>query len=166
MFLLTRRTQFWQLRQKIFDKNPRIFRSTSKNDNKNSFQGKNTSQNIHMDTRKQCWEPSRGIFTWSRKSLPSMSDCYEKTFYSDTNFPPKIILWKRRLPYWQPCGASSKKKTKTFRGLTRNENKILLYSQIIFQPKTFYWHLVRSVNNPARERCKKAEKNRLDSEND
>ena len=79
-----------------------------------NFQLKNISQSIHMDTRKQCWELSRGIFAWSRKSLPPMSERFEKTLLSESNIPPKMFLRLRRLPYWQARGGFKIKKLKSF----------------------------------------------------
>ena len=164
MFLWTRRTQIWQPCQKTFDRNARIFRPTSKKDNKNIFQKKNTSQKLPMDTRKQCWQPSRGTFDWSLKFSPSMFECYEKTICSDTNVPPKMFLWKRRLPYWQPRGASLKKKPKSFRWMTRSDKKMLFFFQIIFHRKNFNLQVVLNFHKPAREISGKLKKIRLGSE--
>ena len=134
MFLLTRRTQLWQLRQKIFEKKVKIFRSTSKNDIKNIFQGKITSQKILMDTRKQRWLPSRGILAWSRKILPSISERCEETTSSDTNVPPKMFLWKLRLSLWYSRGASSEENRKRFAEWPEMILKLCSISRYFFIP--------------------------------
>ena len=65
-----------------------------------------------LHTRKQCWQPSQRIFHWRLKSLPPLSESYEKTLFSETKFPPKMFLWKRILPDRKPRGASAKKTRK------------------------------------------------------
>ena len=129
MFLLTRRTQFSTKIREFFGRRPKMTPV---------FRG----QKYPLDTRKQCWEPSRGIFAWSRKSLPSMSQ--------NQIFLQKCSYVNVDCPIDNPA-EQARKKPKTFRWLTRNDNKILFYFHIFLQHKTFYWHLVRSVPNSARE---------------
>ena len=132
----------------------------SKNDIKSFFRG-NILHKIFLWTReKQCLQPSWGNFARMLDSLPSLSKIDEKSLFSETNFPPRMILWKHRDPVanWQPPGTKTEK-SRTFRSMTGNDNKIWFFFQITFHRKNFYWHVVRSVNNAAWESLPKTEKN-------
>ena len=158
LFEWRRRMQFWEPHQWTFDKKAGIFRSMSKNDIELFFRGKILHKIFLWTREKLCLQPSWGNFARMLDSLTSLSKSDEKPLLSETNFPPKMIMWKHRLANWQPPGTKTEK-SRTFRSMTGNDNKILVFFQITFHRKNFYWHVVRSVNNAAWESLPKTEKN-------
>ena len=117
---------------------------------KTVFRGK-ILHKISIWTRENSVEsPAEGFLPEVGKVYPQCPKGLKKHFYQNQIFLQKCSYVNVVCPIDNPA-EQARKKPKTFRWLTRNDNKILFYFHIFLQHKTFYWHLVRSVPNSARE---------------
>ena len=122
---------FWKYRKQIRQtwrcfnfKNPKSFGSHwENNDNLFFFKNSSFSQMILVDSNNPIPSDLFHLFSWNLESFLLKSDKTQKLFQY---FVLKILLWRVRIQFWQPCRCFSAETTKTFRSMSENRKKTKL----------------------------------------
>ena len=119
---------FWKYRKQIRQtwrwfnfKNPKSFGSNwENNDNLFFFKNSSFSQMILVDKNNSIPTDLFHLFSWNLESFLLKSDKKQK--FSQYNVL-KILLWRVRIQFWQPCRCFSAETTKTSRSMSQKTEK-------------------------------------------
>ena len=103
-----------------FQKSKKFGSNWENNDNLFFFKNSSFSQMILVDKNNSIPTDLFHLFSWNLESFLLKSDKTQKFFHY---FVFKILLWRVRIQFWQPCQCFSAETTKTSRSMSQKTEK-------------------------------------------